>query len=69
MITSCPFSVFLPWVGRGSCTTFCLAFSDKISNRMQTYVPGLIIIIINNQSHLYMESDEAEIDIYAILKH
>ena len=37
---------------------------------MQTYVPGLIIIIINNnQSHLYMESDEAEIDIYAILKH
>ena len=35
---------------------------------MQTYVPGLIIIIINNQSHLYLESDEAEIDIYAILK-
>ena len=47
----------------------CLAFSDKISNRMQTYVPGLIIIIINNQSHLYLESDEAEIDIYAIPKH
>ena len=46
MITSCPFSVFLPWVGRGTFTTFCLAFSDNISHRMQTHVPSLIIIII-----------------------